>query len=670
MLAWLLGLPRPVKRLISVCADIVFLIGALVAAYMLTQHDEQTFIPQIALAFAVTLPITLFIFTKLGLYRAVIRYIGQHALGAVLAGIVSSAFVLALLFGVFKVTDKGNLIFVYAIMALISSGGVRLLARMFLIQRNNGHKERVLIYGAGSSGRQLAQALLNGEQYNPVIFIDDDTTLHRSTILGIPVGGPAHIASLIKSHNISRVLLALPSVSRSRRREVLDTLDELPIPVQSIPGMSDLVDGSMRIDELQDVKIEDLLGRDPVAPKAKLLKANIKDKVVMVTGAGGSIGAELCRQIIFCEPKMLVLFELSEFGLYSIEQELSALIKQQQLEVQLKPVMGSVQQRNRLEKVMQAFKVQTVYHAAAYKHVPLVEYNVVEGVRNNVFGTLCAAEAAIASGVETFVLISTDKAVRPTNVMGASKRLAELVLQALAQRQRNTRFCMVRFGNVLGSSGSVVPLFREQIRKGGPLTVTHKDIIRYFMTIPEAAQLVIQAGAMGEGGDVFVLDMGEPVKIADLARRMIHLMGLEVKDEVHPNGDIEIQYSGLRPGEKLYEELLIGENVRQTAHPRIMAADEVYLSWPEMANLLQQLEAMCDSFAVQQIIELLRCAPTGFNYPGNSSDLLLQCTVDTAKQADNSVVNLQSVALTAVVTDTPAAKTVEQSAAAANKFVN
>lgn len=670
MLAWLLGLPRPVKRLISVCADIVFLIGALVAAYMLTQHDEQTFIPQIALAFAVTLPITLFIFTKLGLYRAVIRYIGQHALGAVLAGIVSSAFVLALLFGVFKVTDKGNLIFVYAIMALITSGGVRLLARMFLIQRNNGHKERVLIYGAGSSGRQLAQALLNGEQYHPIIFIDDDTTLHRSTILGIPVGGPAHIASLIKSHNISRVLLALPSVSRSRRREVLDALDELPIPVQSIPGMSDLVDGSMRIDELQDVKIEDLLGRDPVAPKAKLLKANIKDKVVMVTGAGGSIGAELCRQIILCEPKMLVLFELSEFGLYSIEQELSALIKQQQLEVQLKPVMGTVQQRNRLEKVMQAFKIQTVYHAAAYKHVPLVEYNVVEGVRNNVFGTLCAAEAAIASGVETFVLISTDKAVRPTNVMGASKRLAELVLQALAQRQRNTRFCMVRFGNVLGSSGSVVPLFREQIRKGGPLTVTHKDIIRYFMTIPEAAQLVIQAGAMGEGGDVFVLDMGEPVKIADLARRMIHLMGLEVKDEVHPNGDIEIQYSGLRPGEKLYEELLIGENVRQTAHPRIMAADEVYLSWPEMASLLQQLEALCDSFAVQQIIELMRCAPTGFNYPGNSSDLLLQCAVDSAKQADNSVVSLQNVALTAVVSDTPAAKTVAQSAATANKFVN
>jgi len=628
MLAWLLGLPRAIKRLISVIADMFFLISSLFAAYFLTQHQERTDIPEIALAFAITLPVTLFIFTKLGLYRAVIRYIGQHALGAVLTGIVSSAFVLALLFGLFKVHDKGNLIFVYAILALVSSGGLRLLARMFLVQRNNGHKERVLIYGAGSSGRQLAQALINGEQYHPIVFVDDDTTLHRSTILGVPVGAPTQITSLIKSHNISRILLALPSVSRSRRREVLDALEELPIPVQSIPGMSDLVDGSMRIDELQDVKIEDLLGRDSVAPKVKLMQANIQGKVVMVTGAGGSIGSELCRQIITCEPKALVLFELSEFSLYSIEQELSGLIKQQELDIQLVPVMGTVQRRNRLETVMKAFKVQTVYHAAAYKHVPLVEYNVVEGVRNNVFGTWYAAEAAIASDVETFVLISTDKAVRPTNVMGASKRLAELVLQALSERQSGTRFCMVRFGNVLGSSGSVVPLFREQIRRGGPVTVTHKDIIRYFMTIPEAAQLVIQAGAMGQGGDVFVLDMGEPVKIADLAKRMIHLMGLEVKDEVHPNGDIEIQYSGLRPGEKLYEELLIGESVRETAHPRIMAADEVCLGWSQMESMLLQLDTMCDSFAVEQIIELMRVAPAGFNYSCASSDLVLKAGCD------------------------------------------
>ena len=622
MLEWLLGLPRPIKRLISVCADIFFLVSSLIAAYILTQQDSGLDVGEIALAYSVTLPVTLLIFTKLGLYRAVIRYIGQHALGAVLAGIVSSAFVLTLLFALLQVHDKGNLIFVYAILSLVSSGGLRLLARMFLVQRNNGHKERVLIYGAGSSGRQLAQALMNGEQYNPVVFIDDDTTLHRSTILGVPVGAPAQISSLIKSYNISRILLALPSVSRARRREVLDALEELPIPVQSIPGMSDLVDGSMRIDELQDVKIEDLLGRDPVAPKTKLLRANIRNKVVMVTGAGGSIGSELCRQIINGEPTALVLFELSEFGLYAIEQELAATLKQRELDIKLIPILGTVQNQSRLEKVMQAFNVQTVYHAAAYKHVPLVEYNVVEGVRNNVFGTWYAAEAAIASGVETFVLISTDKAVRPTNVMGASKRMAELVLQALSQRQKNTRFCMVRFGNVLGSSGSVVPLFREQIRKGGPITVTHKDIIRYFMTIPEAAQLVLQAGAMGHGGDVFVLDMGEPVKIADLAKRMVHLMGLEVKDDIHPNGDIEIGFTGLRPGEKLYEELLIGENVRETAHPRIMAASEVYLGWQQMAELLQRLEQCCETFAVDSIIEILRSAPTGFNYSCSSNDLV------------------------------------------------
>ena len=639
MLAWLLGLPRSVKRLVSVCADMFFLIASLFAAYFLTQHDAHINVPQIALAFAITLPVTLFIFTKLGLYRAVIRYIGQHALGAVLAGIVSSAFVLALLFGVFNVHDKGNLIFVYAILALISSGGVRLLARMFLVQRNNGHKERVLIYGAGSSGRQLAHALMNGEQYHPVIFVDDDTTLQRSTILGIPVGAPAQITALLKNYNISRILLALPSASRARRREVLDALEELPIPVQSIPGMSDLVDGSMRIDELQDVKIEDLLGRDPVAPKVKLMQANIQHKVVMVTGAGGSIGSELCRQIINYEPAVLVLFELSEFGLYSIEQELANTISQRELDIKLIPVMGTVQRKNRLKTVMQAFNVQTVYHAAAYKHVPLVEYNVVEGVRNNVFGTWYAAEAAIETGVETFVLISTDKAVRPTNVMGASKRLAELVLQALAQKQNQTRFCMVRFGNVLGSSGSVVPLFREQIRRGGPVTVTHKDIIRYFMTIPEAAQLVIQAGAMGQGGDVFVLDMGEPVKIADLAKRMIHLMGLEVKDDIHPNGDIEVHYSGLRPGEKLYEELLIGENVRETAHPRIMAADEICLNWESMHTLLQQLDSYCESFAVEQIIELFRQSPTGFNYSCASSDLVVKAGCDSAADSPLLVVH-------------------------------
>lgn len=634
MLAWLLALPRSVKRIISVVIDTVFLTLSLLLAFVLTQNGNASQFQMMLLAFGVTLPLTLLIFTKLGLYRAVIRYMGQHALGAVLFGIIGSAVILALLFAVLGVHDKTNLVVVYALLALVSSGGVRLGARLILQPSNNSHKTRVLIYGAGSSGRQLAQALINGEQYHPVMFVDDDTTLQRSTILGIPVASPDNIASIIKQRSIGRILLAMPSASRSRRREVLDMLEDLPIPVLSIPGMSDLVDGSMRIDELQDVKIEDLLGRDPVAPKKKLLHANIKGKVVMVTGAGGSIGAELCRQIIKCEPVTLVLFELSEYSLYAIERELTQTMANEGLEVNLVPVMGTVQRQSRIETVMRTFGVHTVYHAAAYKHVPLVEYNVVEGVRNNVFGTWYTAEAAIKAGVETFVLISTDKAVRPTNVMGASKRLAELVLQGLAQHQSKTRFCMVRFGNVLGSSGSVVPLFREQIRKGGPVTVTHKDIIRYFMTIPEASQLVIQAGAMGKGGDVFVLDMGEPVRIADLARRMIHLMGLEVRDKDHPNGDIEIKYSGLRPGEKLYEELLVGNNVRNTEHSRIMAADEVCLTWPEMLHLLQRLDKACENFAVEEIIELIRSAPTEFNYSNATSDLVVNaaCALETVKQ--------------------------------------
>lgn len=624
MLEWLLSLPRYTKRFISVFADVMFLSGSMVLALNVTQADPVASFYQILPLFLLSIPITLLAFTKLGLYRAVIRYIGQHALGAVLAGIISNALLLAMLFQLAGIADKGNLIFVYSVLALITSGGLRLVARMILSQRHNGHKERVLIYGAGSSGRQLAQALLNGEQFHPVAFVDDDVTLHRSTILGIHVGSPSQIVAIVKSKNISRILLALPSASRARRREVLDSLDSLPIPVQTVPGMGDIVDGSMRIDELQDVKIEDLLGRDPVAPKLKLMRANIKDKVVMVTGAGGSIGSELCRQIVQYEPKVLVLFELSEFALYSIEQELRAKIQERQLDVELHPVIGNVQKQSRVQAVMAKFHVETVYHAAAYKHVPLVEFNVIEGVVNNVLGTWRCAEAAVAAGVSTFVLISTDKAVRPTNVMGASKRLAELVLQGLALRQQRTRFCMVRFGNVLGSSGSVVPLFHEQIRSGGPVTVTHPEIIRYFMTIPEAAQLVIQAGAMGKGGDVFVLDMGEPVRIADLARRMVHLMGLEVKDAQHPDGDIEISFSGLRPGEKLYEELLIGENVQETAHPRIMSASEVSLPWREMNDLLRQLEHHCEQFDLARVMQLLTEAPTGFNHSSGVCDLVHQ----------------------------------------------
>jgi FlaA1/EpsC-like NDP-sugar epimerase len=402
----------------------------------------------------------------------------------------------------------------------------------------------------------------------------------------------------------------------------LQKLEKFSVKVQTIPGMADVVAGAVEVDQVKDVEVDDLLGRDQVSPKKALLHADIKDKVVMVTGAGGSIGAELCRQIIKNEPSKLVLFELSEFALYSIERELSHYVAQRALTVQILPIMGSIQRQNRLEAVMGAFGVQTVYHAAAYKHVPLVEHNVVEGVRNNIFGTLYTAKAAIKTGVETFVLISSDKAVRPTNIMGATKRVSELVLQALADEQSLTRFCMVRFGNVLGSSGSVVPLFRKQIKQGGPVTLTHQDITRYFMTIPEAAQLVIQAGAMGMGGDVFVLDMGEPVKIKDLAVKMIHLSGFTVRDDLNPDGDIEIQCTGLRPGEKLYEELLIGDNVEGTTHERIMSAHENKLVWAELESILFSLDSACHNFEHERIRDILLQAPTGFAPADDICDLV------------------------------------------------
>lgn len=621
---WLLSLPRAIKRILSLTMDVAFLCLSFVASYFLTHSEQDGYgLTPLVIAFALALPVTLVIFVKLGLYRAVIRYMGQYALGAVMAGIVSSALVLGGAFYAMNVPVNASLIFVYSLLVLVTSGGVRLLARIALAYRSNRQKERVLIYGAGSSGRQLAQALMNGEQYHPVLFVDDDITLQRSTILGIPVAFPNQIRMLVKTYNIQRICLAMPSASRSRRREVLDALEDLPVPVQSIPGMSDLVNGSMRIDELQDVKIEDLLGRDAVAPDKQLMQTNITNKVVMVTGAGGSIGSELCRQILKCNPHTLVLFEQSEAALYDIDRTLRQQAGEDGLELNIVPLIGSVSDKARVFAAMNAFKVQTVYHAAAYKHVPLVEYNVIEGVRNNILGTLRTAEAAIEAGVGVFVLISTDKAVRPTSVMGASKRFAELVLQGLALLEHKTCFCMVRFGNVLGSSGSVVPLFREQILRGGPVTVTHKDIYRYFMTVTEAAQLVIQAGAMARGGDVFVLDMGEAVKIADLAKRMIHLMGLEVKDQNHPHGDIEIKYTGLRPGEKLYEELLVGTNVRKTAHSRILAADEISLSWPEIKILLERLEFSCNAYSVQSVIEVLQTAPIDFNCRTHNSDLIV-----------------------------------------------
>jgi len=499
--------------------------------------------------------------------------------------------------------------------------GSRLTLRM-LINRGLTLGTKIIIYGAGASGRQLLPALSQASEYYPVAFVDDNPRLQGTVMHGVTVYSPKKMAWLVEKYEVKKILLAMPSASRARKNEVIKQLEGLPCEVLSIPGMVDLVEGKASIDTLRKVSITDLLGRDPVDPVPELIARNIRDKSVMVTGAGGSIGSELCRQILRNAPQTLVLYEVSEYSLYAIERELAEIIRSHNLPTSLYPILGNVQDQEHLERVLRSFKTETIYHAAAYKHVPLVEYNVTDGVRNNVFGTLACAQAAIACNVPKFVLISTDKAVRPTNTMGATKRLAELVLQGLSSSQNTTCFSMVRFGNVLGSSGSVVPLFEKQISAGGPITLTHPDIIRYFMTIPEAAQLVIQAGAMGSGGDVFVLDMGEPVKILDLAHRMVTLSGLKLRDSEHPTGDIEIKTTGLRPGEKLFEELLIGENVMNTLHPRILTANEVMMPWSELTEFLQHLNEACSRFDQQRIRELLLSAPTGFTPTDQICDVM------------------------------------------------
>ncbi|MDO6579746.1 nucleoside-diphosphate sugar epimerase/dehydratase [Photobacterium sp. 2_MG-2023] len=617
------------KQVVSMLCDSVFVVFAFYAAYwtrvgqVLIINEKSTY--QLIVG---TLILTLLIFYKLGLYRAVIRYITFHGLAIVALGTLLSAVTVAVLAFYIDASVPRSVPIIYGTYLYILCSGTRFLFRLLVGQANNKDKKVVLIYGAGAAGRLLALALKSSNTHKVVSFIDEDHTLENTVLMGLNVNGVDKIKYLVNKFNVEQILLAVPSASRSKRKSILDSLVNLSAEVLTVPDMKDIVEGRAKIDELKDVAIEDLLGRDPVAPQQSLMEANIKNKVVMVTGAGGSIGSELCRQILRQKPKVLVLFELSEFGLYQIDRELSVLSMEEGLDVKVVPLLGSVQRINRLATVMKSFAVQTVYHAAAYKHVPLVEYNVVEGVRNNVFGTYYTAKAAIEAKVESFVLISTDKAVRPTNVMGTTKRMAELALQALSEEEskknKGTRFCMVRFGNVLGSSGSVIPLFKRQIANGGPVTVTHPDIIRYFMTIPEAAQLVIQAGAMGKGGDVFVLDMGEPVKITDLAANLIQLSGLEVKNDDNPYGDIEIQFTGLRPGEKLFEELLIGDNVERTAHERIMTASERYLLLDEYKKVLDELDEACHNFEHEKIRQLLLDAPTDFTPTDGIGDLVWQ----------------------------------------------
>ncbi|AJP60074.1 capsular biosynthesis protein [Pandoraea vervacti] len=618
MFKFVTNLSRTAKSLVLLSMDAVLLPFALWAAIGL-RLDVWHF-PQMHAwwVYFLTSVVAIPIFIRIGLYRAVIRYIEARALVIVVVGVTIAVglFAAVLVFLTQPPVPRGAML-IYWMMAILFIGGSRFLARALLqkvTQPEARHtRHAVAIYGAGSSGRQLAVALRAGRDFQPVVFVDDAQALHGMEILGLKTHSPDDLPALIERLAIRQVLLAIPSVSRARRLEIIDRLESLKVEVRVIPGMSDLVDGVVKAEDIREVEIDDLLGRDIVPPNGALLDANIRHKCVMVTGAGGSIGSELCRQIVMVQPRTLVLFEQSEYALYSIEQELEQVIRSKHLAVQLVPVLGSVRDETRVRRVMERCNIQTVYHAAAYKHVPIVEFNLTEGVLNNAFGTLSTARAAIAASVETMVLISTDKAVRPTNIMGASKRFAELTLQAFANDSNvHTKFCMVRFGNVLGSSGSVVPLFRKQIVAGGPVTVTHPDITRYFMTIPEAAQLVIQAGAMGKGGEVFVLDMGEPVKIWDLARRMIHLSGFSVRDESTPDGDIEIRFTGLRPGEKLYEELLIGEDVSGTMHPKIMMATEDFYTREELSPIIDRLARACERNDHDAIVTILRECVSGF----------------------------------------------------------
>lgn len=614
----ILGWPRAVKLAVVVGVDVVLALLSTWIAF--TLRLDELHVPKAAQwwVYGLSPLLAIPVFVKFGLYRAIFRYTGQAALKATGQAVIvfGIAFLLVLLWQQWPGVPR-SLGMLQPLVFLLLVGASRAVARFWLAGLGGVRRPaegRLLIYGAGTAGVQTASAMGMSRQFSLLGFIDDDPAKVGRSINGIPVFSPPEVPALVTALGVTDILLALPSSSRARRNRIIAGLRSVPVHIRTLPGLADLATGRVTVQDFKELDIEDLLGREPVPLNADLLARDLAGKVVLVTGAGGSIGSELCRQILAERPRQLLLLDHNEFGLYSIHQELQGLCTVGGHGAELIPLLGSVSNPQRLEEVCATYRPATVYHAAAYKHVPLVESNPAEGIVNNVFGTLNIARAALTSGVDQFILVSTDKAVRPTNVMGASKRMAELVLQALAGQVENTRTCfgMVRFGNVLGSSGSVVPLFRSQLASGGPLTVTHPEVTRYFMTIPEAAQLVLQAGAMATGGDVFVLDMGEPVKIMDLARRMVELSGLTVRDEAHPGGDIEIAITGLRPGEKLYEELLIGDNPSPTAHSRIMKAHEDCLSWPELEVHLEVLRRASESGDVDAIKAVLRTCVHGY----------------------------------------------------------
>ena len=622
-----LGMPRVGKQGLMMLSDLAALEVSLYLA--LAVRFETLWVPTTSLVMVMfAAPVlALPIFLRFGLYRAIMRYVGLQAIVAIAKAVALYTVLLTALVFVLSLQDLPRSVpWIHGLFTLLLIGASRTVARQWLSQAQNNRstdypRKRTLIFGAGSAGVQLALALSHSREMQPVAFVDDDSKLHGKHIGGLTVYSRQEMAQLIQRERATEVLLALPSTSRSERNRIIQDLEKLPVQVRTLPGVASLAEGKVKTSDLRDVEIEDLLGRDPVPPDPILLKANIRGKAVMVTGAGGSIGSELCRQILALQPRLLVLFERNEFALYSIEQELLSLTRP--VSMHLVPILGSVTDPATLGLVFERFGIETIFHAAAYKHVPMVEKNPCAGAYNNILGTWHAARTARQYKVETFVLVSTDKAVRPTNTMGTTKRVAELVLQALAHEAIGpTRFVMVRFGNVLGSSGSVVPVFREQIKNGGPITVTDPRITRYFMTIPEAAQLVIQAGAMGQGGDVFVLDMGEPVTIFDMAQSMVRLSGLTLRDEANPAGDIEIIFTGLRPGEKLYEELLIGSNVTPTQHPRIQRANEQMLAIDALVSLVNAICLACDANDSDRLRDLLLGAVSEFEPQCGNEDLL------------------------------------------------
>lgn len=623
----ILALPRWVKRLSAIVVDSTLCVLTLWLAFSL-RLDTWDFLQGIQLlTIPVSIGLALPLFVVNGLYRAIFRYIGWAAFLAIIRAIALYGLLFMLVFTFISVPGIPRTVgIMQPLLLLLAISISRLFTRQVLgapYRREliKNAQRNVLIYGAGTVGRQLASALVNGGQLLVRGYLDDDRNLHGSLINGVRVYAPHELKDAVTHLNVKTVLLAVPNISAERRMDIIESLRGVGVAVRLVPNVSEIAQGRVHMADFQELAIDDLLGRPPVMPSDELLTRNIKGKVVMVTGAGGSIGSELCRQILQIGPRRLILFEQNEFTLYSVHAELVR--RDPSKEEVIVALLGSVRDAKRLSDIMESFKPHTIYHAAAYKHVPIVEQNPVEGISNNVFGTREAARVAIEKGVKSFVLVSTDKAVRPTNIMGASKRVAELVLQALAVDNRDITFSMVRFGNVLGSSGSVVPLFRQQIANGGPITLTNPEMTRYFMTIPEASQLVIQAGAMATGGDVFVLDMGDPVKIIDLAKRMVELSGLTVKDEANQDGDIEFVMTGQRPGEKLYEELLIGDNPEATTHPRIMTAHEEFFLWDELEVMLEKLTFAMSENDITEVRNLMGIMVAGYKPNAEIVDLLV-----------------------------------------------